>query len=118
MKSKGTLFAGIILLTAGIILRKTTDLATGGLVLILLGVLFKAYYIISKARRGEYKPGYELVFLFAGLLLFLSGLYLRAHEPPFNPAFLIMPGISLKVVFIIIFILKGRKNKVMEEGGE
>ena len=115
MKSKGTLFTGIILLTAGIILRKTTGFTTEGLVLIIIGVLFKAYYIYSKARRGEYNPGYELVFLFVGLILFLSGLYLRSHEPPFNPAFLIVPGISLKVVFIILFIIKGRKGKVIRE---
>ena len=36
-----------------------------------------------------------------------GGLYLWSHEPPFNPVFLIAPGISLKVVFIILFIIKG-----------
>ena len=32
-----------------------------------------------------------------------GGLYLSSLEPPFNPVFLIAPGISLKVVFIILF---------------
>jgi drug/metabolite transporter (DMT)-like permease len=112
MKSKWTLFAGIILLTLGIILRRVADLGFGPILLIITGVLFKTYYIVSKARSGEYKPGYELIFLLVGLIMFLSGLYLRSHEPPFNPAFLIAPGIMLKVVFIILFIVKirGRKN--------
>jgi uncharacterized membrane protein len=112
MKLKWTLFVGIILLIIGIVLRRTSDLSFEGLFLIIVGVLFKTYYIISKARNGEYKPGYELIFLFTGLAMFLTGLYLRSHEPPFNPVFLIAPGISLKVVFIILFIIKTRKSKV------
>lgn len=111
MKSKWTLFAGILLLTLGIILRKTTELGSEGLILIIVGVTFKTYYIISKARSGEYKPGYELIFLFVGLGMFLTGLYLRSHEPPFSPALLIVPGISLKVVFIVLFIIKTRKTR-------
>ena len=76
MKSKWTLFSGIILLIIGILLRKATSFEVFGLVLILVGVLFKTYYIISKARSGEYAPGKELFFLFIGLGLFLSGLYM------------------------------------------
>jgi hypothetical protein len=110
MKQKWTLFAGIILLIVGIIIRKTTGFAIEGLAMIIAGVLLKTYYIISKARSGEYKPGYELWFLFIGLAMFLSGLYLRSNEPPFNPAFLIFPGLSLKVVFIILFIVKSKKS--------
>jgi len=111
MKSKWTLFTGIILLTAGIILRRTTDLGTEGLVLIVTGVLFKIYYIIEKARSGEYRPGLELLFLLVGLIMFFSGLYLRYHESFFNPLWLIIPGISLKIVFIILFIRKIRKSR-------
>ena len=111
MKSKWTLFAGILLLILGIILRKTTELGFEGLILIIVGVAFKTYYIISKARSGEYKPGYELIFLFVGLGMFLTGLYLRSHEPPFSPTLLIVPGISLKVVFIVLFIIKTRKTR-------
>ena len=113
MKSKWTLIAGIFLLTAGIISRKTTGLAVEGLIMIIIGVLFKTYYVVSKARSGEYKPGYELIFLFGGLAMFLTGIYLRAHAPPFNPTFLIAPGISLKVVFIILFIIKSRRPLII-----
>jgi drug/metabolite transporter (DMT)-like permease len=111
MKEKWTLFTGIILLTAGIVLRKITDFGIEAILLIVAGVIFKVYYLIRKARNGEYKPGLELVFLFIGLIMFFSGLYLRYHEPPFNPLWLIIPGISLKVVFIILFIRKIRKSR-------
>ena len=111
MKKKWTLFTGIILLITGIIIRKSTGFSIEGLVMILVGVLFKTYYIIGKVRSGEYRPGYELAFLIVGLMLFLTGLYLRAHNPPFNPLFLIVPGLSLKVVFIILFIVKTRSSK-------
>ena len=110
MKSKWTLFAGIILLIVGIIVRKTTQFEITGLILIIAGVAFKTYYIISKARSGEYQPGYELWFLFIGLSMFLSGLYLRSNEPSLNPAYLIFPGLSLKIVFIILFIVKTKKS--------
>ncbi len=111
MKSKWTLFAGILLLTLGIILRKATGLGTEGLILIITGVVFKTYYIVSKVRSGEYKPGYELIFLFLGLTMFMSGLYIRTHEPPFSPALLIVPGVILKVLFIVLFIIKVRKTR-------
>jgi 1,4-dihydroxy-2-naphthoate octaprenyltransferase len=116
MKSKWTLFAGILLLILGIILRKTTGLGTEGLILIIIGVAFKTYYIVSKARSGEYKPGYELIFLFVGLSMFMSGQYIRSHEPSFSPALLIVPGILLKVLFIILFIIKVRKARKAIEG--
>ena len=108
MKSKSTLFAGIVLLTIGIVIRKTTGLPIIGLMMILVGVLFKTFYIISKVRSGEYQPGKELFFLFIGLGLFLSGLYLRSMDGFAYAPELIISGISLKVIFIILFILKTR----------
>ena len=111
MKSKWLLFAGIIFLVIGIVLRRISDFSIEGLVLIITGVLLKAFYIIRKIRSGEYIPGFEMGFLFIGLAMFLSGLYLRAHQAPFNPAFLIAPGLLLKVGFIVIFIVKTKRVK-------
>jgi len=108
MISKWALFLGIILLATGIVLRITIDLSFVPIIFIVVGASFKTYYIISKARSGEYKPGYELVFLFVGLFMLLSGIYLRSLVPAFNPVFLIICGISLKVLFIILFILNVR----------
>lgn len=111
MKSKWVLFVGILLLTIGILLRIFTDKVFAAIILIIIGVLIKTYYIIDKARSGVYKPGYELVFLFVGLLLFLSGIYLRYNKPTFNPSFLIVSGITLKLVFVILFIVNIRKQR-------
>lgn len=110
MKSKWTLFVGIVLLIIGIIVRKTTGMAIEGLAIILIGISFKTIYIISKARSGEYKPGKELLLLFAGLGLFLGGLYLRSIEGFTYALVMIISGISLKVIFIILFIIKTRSK--------
>lgn len=99
------------MLTTGIILRKVTDLGFEPILLISVGILFKIHYIISKARNGEYKPGYELMFLFIGLIIFLSGLYLRSQEATFNTTFIILTGISLKLVFIILFVINIKSQK-------
>jgi O-antigen/teichoic acid export membrane protein len=116
MKSKWTLFAGILFLILGIILRKATGLGTEGLILIIIGVALKTFYIVRKAQSGEYKPGYELIFLFVGLAMFMTGLYIRPYEPTFSPALLIVPGILLKVLFIVLFIIKVRKTRKVLEG--
>ena len=114
MKTKWTLFAGIILLVAGIVLRNLTEMDLAAVSLIVLGVLFKTYYIVRMARSGEYKPGYELCFLFAGLGMFLSGLYLKSQNPSVIAGLLVFTGILLKTSFIVIFIVRlraARKRK-------
>ena len=108
MKLKWVLFAGILFLVSGIVLKKVTDLDGYGLFLILLGVLLKVYYIIHKIVVGEYKPGKEVIFLLVGLAFFLSGLYFRNAEASINYIPLLVLGIILKVVFIVVFIIKIR----------
>lgn len=108
MKKKWSLFAGILLLVAGIILKKLTELDMAAVKLIIMGLLFKTYYIVHIARSGEYKPGYELYFLFAGLALFLSGLYLKSQDPSVIAGLLVFTGILLKTTFIVIFIIRIR----------
>lgn len=111
MRKKWPLFLGILLLTAGIIFRTTTDYSFLGLTLIKTGVAFKAYYIIDKIFKGEYKVGLEMLCLLFGLILFFTGLYFKKTGADFNPYFLMAPGIGLKVVFIGIFIRKTKKVK-------
>lgn len=113
MNSKTLLFTGIILLIIGILLRKMTELEIIGLILIIIGVTLKSSYIVLKARTGEYKPGKELFALGFGLLLFFTGLYLRGGDQNFiNPIFLIITGISLKIVFIVRFIQITRLQRI------
>ena len=111
MKLKWMLFTGIVLLTSGILLRKFSELSFEPILLIIVGVAFKTFYIIGKVRSGEYKPGIELGILLVGLLLFLSGLYVRSHELAFNAAYLIVSGITLKVIFVIMAISKMRSQR-------
>jgi len=115
MNKKWPLIAGIIMLTAGIILRKTTDLGMGAVAIIITGVLLKVYYIIGKIRSGEYSPGYEMAFLFVGLGMFLTGLYFKNTGSDFNSALLMVPGVTLKIVFVLVFIRKSRKMKPVTE---
>ena len=112
MSPKILLFSGIILLIFGILLRKFTQLDILGLSLIIIGVSFKTIYIILKARSGEYKPGKELIVLALGLILFFTGLNLRGSDQSFiNPIYLIVLGITLKIVFVVRFIQISRVKK-------
>src|SRR5210317_689456 len=100
MKLKRILFAGIILLIVGIVLRKTTPMETLGLVSIITGVAMKTFYIVIKIKQGDYKPGKELILLIVGLLLFFTGLRFRTlNQPLVEPIYLIVTGITLKVGF-------------------
>ena len=113
MNPKLLLFTGIILLVIGILIRKMTELEIFGLLLIIIGVTCKSTYIVMKARTGEYKPGKELFALALGLLLFFIGLYLRGSEQTLiNPTYLIISGITLKIVFIVRFIQISRSIRI------
>jgi FtsH-binding integral membrane protein len=114
MKSKKTLFAGIIILIMGIVLKKTTDLTALSIAFMVAGVLLKTLYIVSKAQSGEYKPGMELFFVFMGLSLFFTGIYFRNEG--INPlgSILFFTGIGLKIVFIILFIKKVKRQRILE----
>ena len=116
MKSKTLLFIGILLLIIGIIIRKMTSFEVLGLIFIIIGVLCKTVYIVFKARSGEYQPGKELIFLGVGLLLFLSGLYMRTLDQNLiDPTYLIVIGLGLKIVFIVRFIQIVRKEKMKSQ---
>lgn len=105
MKLKGLLFIGIIFLVTGIMLKITSQMEAVGLVLIITGVIFKTIYILAKVKSGDYTPGKEMIFLVIGLIIFLTGLYMRGiHQTPIKPSYLIILGLTLKVIFIIRFI--------------
>lgn len=113
MNSKILLFSGVVLLVIGILLRKMTELEIIGLILIIIGVTCKSTYIVWKARTGEYKPGKELFALALGLSLFFTGLYLRGSEQNLiNPIYLIVLGITLKLIFVIRFIQISRSLRI------
>ena len=115
MRSKWQLFVGIILLITGIILKKTTDIPFLPVLLIILGVVLKAIYIIKMVNSGFYKLGFELFLLGLGLVLFLSGLYFKVHPTTFSHYYLLFSGICLKFLFIIFFIKKIRTSRKSTE---
>ncbi len=110
MTKKKFLYAGLFLLAIGILLKIVTDLTLLPVCIILSGVLFKVLYIIRKIRKDNYKPGYEFLILCVGLILFLTGIYLRSHGSSVNPAFFMIPGIAFKITFLVLFIRKSHNK--------
>ena len=116
MKSKPLLFLGIFALVLGILMRKMTSFVDLGLFLIVIGVLCKTVYIVVKIKNGEYRPGKEVLFLGLGLILFLSGLYMRKYDENLKyPLFMILSGLILKFIFIIRFIKKIKRKRTLSE---
>ncbi|MBN2807501.1 MAG: hypothetical protein JXR22_12660 [Prolixibacteraceae bacterium] len=110
MKRKWPLFAGIVLLLSGILLGALSAVEILPKVVIYAGVAFKVFYVVQEMLAGRYKPGYEISLLALGLVLFLSGMYLKKTGADFPYLTLMVPGILLKVSFILVFILKARKQ--------
>lgn len=111
MKEKRLLYAGILLLAGGIVLKSITDVSLLAIGLMGTGVLAKITYVFMKIKSGEYIPGSEVTLLIGGLILFLSGIYLRTEAfEDFSPVYLIFTGLAMKVTFIILFIIKIRQK--------
>lgn len=110
MKIKIFLYIGLLLLATGIALKKTTNFNVIPVIFMVIGVVLKLIYFVFIIRRGQYKPGFEIGILLLGLILFFSGIYLKSINSLFSPAYLIVPGISLKVIFVIL-ILRKKKLK-------
>ena len=112
MKSKYLLFTGIIFLITGIFLKATKQSEFLGLSLIAIGVICKLFYILLKVKNGAYRPGKELFFLGLGLLLMFTGLYgLDPENIYLKPVYFIVLGITLKIIFVVLFIQNIRSGK-------
>lgn len=110
MKDKSFLFTGIILLIIGILLSKTTNIQYIPSIIIFIGVAFKIFYITKLIRSKKYKPGYELVLLFLGLILFFLAKFIKAQDYSISHYYFLFSGIALKIGFIIVFMNKIRKT--------
>jgi low temperature requirement protein LtrA len=111
MTKKWPLYTGLSLLALGITLKASTSLALYPLLIILTGVGLKVLYIILKIIRKEYKPGLEMVTLFFGLALFLTGVFFFESGLINHGASIALKitGITLKTTFVLLFIRKTRK---------
>lgn len=108
MKNKWPLFTGLALLTIGIIFKIILTNVAFPILLIVTGILFKVYFVFTKIKGAEYRPGYELVVLFVGLVLFFSGIHLEKTFLIIEPLYFKIAGITLKVIFVLLFIRKTR----------
>jgi hypothetical protein len=108
MKNKWPLFAGIVLLTTGILLAVLTRYEILPKILIYGGVACKVFYAVRQMVKGRYRPGYELGLLTLGLVLFFTGSFLKKSGADFPYQSLMVPGILLKISFIVMFIKKTR----------
>jgi len=111
MTKKWPLYTGLTLLALGITLKVSTTINLYPLLIIMIGVSFKFFYIALKMIRKEYKPGFEMVALICGLIIFFSGKILSNSEliNQFTAVLFKITGIMLKATFVIIFILKTRR---------
>lgn len=119
MTKKPILFIGILLLISGILIKNMTTFNALGLTLILTGVGLKTFYIVLLGKSGAYVPGKELILLVLGLILFLSGLYLkRSYEDIWFAVYMMGIGLVLKLGFVIAFMrnVKNNPDKNLDEG--
>ena len=109
MNIRQVLYLGIVLLVIGILFQCQSQLEEIGIYLIIGGVLCKLAYITSVIKSGLYQIGMEILFLLAGLVLFYIGKSDLGNT--LLSEILMGSGISLKIIFVIIFIRKIRAGK-------
>src|SRR5690554_4459034 len=77
---KALFFTGLTLIISGILLKISTPETWISSVLISLGGTAKILFLILTLRKNKMRPGYEMLFLLAGLALVILGAQLR-KEP-------------------------------------
>ncbi len=111
MNIKIPLITGLIFIIAGFTLKLLVNNPLYGNVVIVAGILCKLIFLIATLKAKAYKPGIEAVFLLAGLLIFLTGMTLRELTvSDCIGSVLLASGITLKVVFIMLFFQKFKTN--------
>ena len=110
MKSKYLIYAAIILLTAGIVLSALEVMSVLALLLIITGILLKLTYLIINKLNRSYKPGYELLILLVGLVLFFVGKYSDIDFISQYATVFIFAGIFCKITFVLLFLFKKRNS--------
>jgi len=111
MKDKWTLVVGVILLSIGILLRIFSILSVIPYIVMVTGSVFKISYIQKLIKDKIYKPGFELLILASGLMLFFVGIYFRKHGNSLMATYYMVPGLLLKLLFIVIIIREIKTNR-------
>src|SRR5690554_2381018 len=110
---KALFFTGLTLIISGILLKISTPETWISSVLISLGGTAKILFLVLTLRKNKLRPGYEMLFLLAGLALVILGAQLR--KEPSTLAFALpatLSGLLLKSAFILLFIRKVRSHRL------
>lgn len=107
------LYLGLSCIWTGVMLRIASVDYRFPMWFFIVGGLMKFVYLYMAYRKGRYKPGVELLFLAAGLLILALGINLRISNPEsvFGPA-LVAKAIVLKAIFIFLVIRKLRQHRL------
>jgi hypothetical protein len=111
MKQKWPIFAGILLLTLGIIFRFMQFDSGLYVPFFAVGGVLKLLYLVKIIAQGKYRPGLEMGLLILGLILFFLSLVLKNNYNSDYYIYFLVPGITLKILFIVLFIYKLQNRK-------
>lgn len=109
MTKKWPLIGGVALLSLGIIFRFAGMESYIYFPLLAAGGILKIIYITNLLRNKIYKPGFEILFLVIGLLLFFSGIILKYQAIP-SYIYFLLPGLMLKLLFVVLLFRKAKSN--------
>jgi hypothetical protein len=110
------LYIGMANIWTGIVLRFTGVNVPPSAIFFSLGGLLKLTYVYVAYRQGRFKPGYEMCFLAAGLLMLMSGIMVRNGYPhSVWGSFLVGTAIVFKVTFLVFLIRKMREQRLLHQ---
>lgn len=113
MKAKYILYLGILLLLVGILFRYFMSYANLGIGLVIGGVVLKLAYITYTIVKGQYQPRAEFFLLIGGLVFLFLGLWHKLNVSEMIGYAMIAAAITLKLIFILLFIRKMKRHKVL-----
>lgn len=111
MKRKKYLYLGIVLLVTGVVLRTLGLWGYTPYFLIVLGAVSKITFMYQSLKSRGLKLGYELLVLYAGLIIFFSGMYLRNNNLWEFAWLMMIVGIFFKVSFVGLFVRRLKTKK-------
>lgn len=113
------LYAGLVFIVAGLILRFLMNGSGLGNVLVSVGGSLKLVYVFLIMKFGGYKPGIELLYLGLGVTIVIVGSWLRKNMyDTFLALSFTVSGVVLKAFFVYVFIRKMRAIRVAARQGK
>ncbi|PZX20408.1 hypothetical protein LX69_00407 [Breznakibacter xylanolyticus] len=112
-KYKWLLYAGMVNIWAGLMLRIFGVEFPPPALFFSLGGTLKVSYLVVAIRQGRFKPGIELVYLAAGLVMLALGIYVRKVNPASAIGIaLVVKAVLLKATFLFLMLRKMRAARL------